>query len=404
MTPYGYVALNRAGKEIKGSITAADEQEVMTVLKAKGLTVVSISKQSILTQDININIGNPVKPRDLAVFCRQFVSMSKAGVSIVEAMRMLAESTENKYLRSAIEGVTSEVQKGSTLAEAMEDYPKIFSNIMINTIAAGEASGSLETAFERVAVQQEKSARIQASVKKAMIYPLIVALVAIGVTIFMLMVIIPRYKTMFDTLGTSLPGITLAVVAASDFLRTKWYIVIILIALIIAFFKYFASTRKGKKVLGTIQLKLPIFGKLAQKQACSMLARTLSTLLAAGVPLEEAVEVTAKVMPNILYKEALMDARNQILQGIPLSRPLEDCGLFPPMMYHMVRIGEESGSTEGMLTKMADYYDEEVEQSTASMMAAMEPLIIIVLALVVGTIVAACIAPMLEMYKGLDAL
>lgn len=404
MTPYGYVALNRAGKEIKGSITAADEQEVMTALKAKGLTVISISKQSVFTQDLNINFGDPVKPRDLAVFCRQFVSMLKAGVSIVEAMKMLAESTENKALRSAIEGVTSEVQKGSSLADAMEDYPKVFPNIMINTIAAGEASGSLETAFDRVATQHEASARIKAAVKKAMIYPIIVGIVAVAVTIFMLVAIIPQYKSLFASLGTDLPGITQAVVSASDFLRTKWYIMLIIVGLVVGLIRYYAGTKKGKHFFGALQIKLPLFGKLAQKQACSLLARTLSTLLSSGVPLEEAVEVTARVMPNILYKEALLDARNQILQGVPLSRPLEDCGLFPPMMYHMVRIGEESGSTEDMLTKMADYYDEEVEQATASLMAAMEPLIIIVLAVVVGTLVISCIAPMLKMYQSLDGL
>lgn len=404
MSPYGYVAIDRNGKEVKGSMKAEDPKVVETALRSKGLTVVEITKQSLLTQDLNIDIGGKVTPRDLGVFCRQFVSMIRAGVPIIEALGLMGDSTENKMLKEAIDGVHASVQMGDSLAAAMSDYPKVFPEIMINTVAAGEESGSLDKSFERSAEQNEKTARITATVRKAMVYPIMVCIVAVVVVIVMMVVVIPKYTSMFDQLGTELPAITVAVMAISNFIRSRWYVLLAVIGVIIAAISYYRSTDNGKFFFANLQIKMPVFGTLAKKQACSLLARTLCTLISSGVPLEEAIEVTAKVMPNVIYKEAMYQARNEVLQGIPLSKSLENTGLFPPMMYHMVRIGEESGTIEDMLSKMADYYDEEVEMATQTVMEAMQPMIIIVLAIVVGTLVAACMAPMLKMYTALDSL
>lgn len=404
MALYGYEAVNSSGKKVKGSIDVDNMDHVKAELKKQGLTPIKIQEQGALSKDIEIDIGGKPTARDLAVFCRQFVSITKAGVSILEAMRMLRDQTENKKLQKAIAMVTADVEKGETLAGAMARHTKIFPSIMINMVAAGEASGSLEVAFDRVGTQLERSSKTQALIKKAMIYPIVVALVAVAVVVIMLMFVIPSYTDMFADMGTELPGITKAVVALSDYLMANWiWIVGILVAIVVAV-KTFASTSTGKHLFGKLALKIPAVSNLVTKSAASMMARTLSTLMGAGVPLIEAVEIVSGVMTNIWYQEAMLDAKTEISLGSPLSVPLEKSGLFPPLVYHMVRIGEESGNTEEMLDKLADYYDEEVEMAVQGLMAAMEPAIIIVLAAVVGVLLGSVLAPMMTMYDALDNL
>lgn len=404
MASYGYEAINKDGKVLKGSIEAENEDRVRAELRQQGLTLLDLKEQSMFTKDINLEIGGYPKPRDLSVFCRQFVSMTKAGVSILEALKMLSEQTENKQLRKAVEGVRVSVEKGEPLASSLHEYPKVFPELMVNMVAAGEASGSLDIAMERMAVQFEKSAKTKALVKKAMIYPMMVGLVAVAVVIVMLVVVIPSYTEMFADLGTDLPGLTKAVVAVSDFIIGNWMILVPVIIAAVFAIRAFAKTDLGKHVFHGLKLKIPMFRNLEVKSASSMMARTLSTLLASGVPLLEAVEIVGNTMENVYFKEAVEACRNEIIIGQPLSRPLEESGLFPPMVYHMTRIGEESGNTEEMLTKLADYYDEEVEMAVQSLMAAMEPMIILVLAGVCGILIGACMAPMLSMYTALDNL
>ncbi|MBR6627902.1 MAG: type II secretion system F family protein [Lachnospiraceae bacterium] len=404
MAAYGYEALNGAGKAIKGSVEAESLEQARQELKKMGYSVLSIKAQSALTKDLNIQIGGWPKPRDMSIFCRQFVSMSKAGVTLVETLKMLSEQTENDKLREATEGVRASVEKGETLARSMEQYPKIFPPLLINMVSAGEASGSLDVALERMAVHFEKSSKTQSMVKKAMVYPAAVVVVAIVVIIIMLTVVIPNYTDMFADLGTDLPAITLAVVACSDFLMKYWVFLLILVVAGGIGIKTFADTDKGKHFFHKLQLKIPMFKDLVMKQASSQVARTMSTLMAAGVPLVEAVEIVANTMDNVYYKEALLDCKTEIIIGQPFSRPMEECGLFPPMVYHMTRIGEETGNTEDMLSKLADYYDEEVEVAVQSFMAALEPLIIVVLAGIVLIILGACMAPMLKMYDAIGGM
>lgn len=404
MAAYGYEALNSAGKEIKGSVEADNIEAARQVLKKQGIQVISIKPQSALTKDINIKVGGYPKPRDMSVFCRQFVSMTKAGVTISEALKMLTEQTENDRLREAAEGVRVSVEKGETLASSLAMYPKIFPSLMVHMVEAGEASGSLDVALERMATQFEKSAKTSAMVKKAMIYPVAVCIVALAVVVVMLVVVIPNYATMFESLGTDLPALTKAVQAASNFIITKWFILVPAIIAIVVLIKMFAETDTGIHFFDKLKLSIPAYKNLEVKTASAQMARTLSTLMAAGVPLVDAVEIVSNVMPNVYFKEALQDCKNEIIIGQPLSRPLEQCGLFPPMVYHMTRIGEETGATEEMLAKQADYYEEEVEAAVASFMAAMEPVIIIVLAAIVLVLVGACLMPMMTMYETLNAM
>ncbi len=404
MAAFGYLAVDKTGKEVKGTIDADSLELARAEARRKELTLVSIKEQSVLSKDLNLDIGGKPKARDLGVMCRQFVSMTRAGVTLIEALKMLAEQTENKKLKAALNEVRLDVEKGESLAVAMAAHKKIFPELMINMVSAGEASGNLDTALDRVSVQLERSAKTQSMIKKAMIYPIAVCVVAIIVSVVMLVVVIPNYAVMFEDLGTDLPAITKLYVTLSDGLIHYWFIIVpVVIALVVAVVM-FSKTDSGKHFFGKLAIKIPILSNMTIKSASSLTARTLSTLLGAGVSLIEAVDIVSGVVTNVYFKEALETARDEITIGMPLSRPLEECGLFPPMVYHMVRIGEEAGNTEEMLDKLADYYDEEVEMAVQSMMAAMEPMIIIVLAVVVGGLIAACMAPMLSMYQALDTI
>ncbi|MBR1700954.1 MAG: type II secretion system F family protein [Lachnospiraceae bacterium] len=404
MASFSYVAVNADGKEVKGSIEADNIENARQDAKRKGLTVVSIKQAGTLGKDLNFDFSKKPNNRDLGVMCKQFVSMQRAGVTMIECLKMLSEQTENKKLQDALRDVRVNVERGDSLAEAMGAHKNIFPEIMINMVSAGEASGNLDVALERVATQLDRSAKTQAMVKKALIYPIAVFIVAIAVSVVMLVVVIPTYSEMFEDLGTELPGITKMYVAMSDVLVHYWFIIVPLIGAAIFGIISFSRTKSGKYFFGKIALRAPIVSNMTVKSASSLTARTLSTLLGAGVPLIEAVDIVSGVVTNVYFQDALKAAKDEITIGMPLSRPLEECGLFPPMVYHMIRIGEEAGNTEEMLDKLADYYDEEVEMAVQSLMAAMEPMIIVVLAVVVGGMVAACMAPMLTMYQALDNL
>lgn len=403
MPSFAYEAVDRAGKTQKGSIEADTKEKALALIKSEGRIPLSVTEQNFLSKDISFDIGGKPKARDYSVFCRQFVSMTQAGVTLIDALNMLSEQTENKKLAKAIKEIQTGVEKGESLTNSMREQ-KFFPSLLCSMVEAGEASGSLDTALDRMATHFEKDAKIKAMVKKAAIYPIIVCIVAVIVVVVMLTMVIPSYTSMFEDMDMELPGITKAVISMSNFLMTRWYVVIAVIILFILFFKWFKSTKTGEYLFAKLGIKMPLFGALTIKTAAARFARTTSTLLAAGLSLVDAVEITANIMNNKLIKDALHGCREEIIQGIPLSTPLQRCGIFPPMVYHMTRIGEESGDLEGLLEKLADYYEEEVEMATQSLMAAMEPLIIIVLAGIVGVLIGAVMAPMAAMYTGLDNL
>ncbi len=404
MASWGYVAVDKSGKEIKGSREADSKEQAVRELKGQGLIVLEVTQKNVFTRDIAFDFGGRPTPRDLAVFCRQFASITRAGVTMIHTLNMLTEQTENARMRKAVQAVRADVEKGESFSDSLARHPKVFPELLVQMVRAGEASGSLEAAMERMAVQFERSAKTQALIKKAMIYPVMVALVAVAVIIAMLAFVIPRYMDMFEELNAELPGITLLVVNMSKFITGGWYIIVPVIVVAAVCLKAWARTGRGRHVTGRIALKIPAVKNLSVKSASSQMARTLGTLLTAGVSLVEAVDIVADTMGNIWFKEALKETKEQIMMGVPMSQPLQECGLFPPMVYHMVRVGEESGSTEEMLYKLADYYEEEVEIAVQSLMAALEPIIIIVLAGIVGFLIGAVMAPMVNMYEALDNL
>jgi type IV pilus assembly protein PilC len=392
------------GKEKRGKMEAPNADRVFQALKSEGYFPIKISEQNIFNKDITISLSNPIKARDYSIFARQFNSIISAGVPIIKALEMIIDQTEDKHLRKGLVETMSLLQRGERLADAMRYQGKIFPPILINMVEAGESSGKLEVAMDRMATHFEKDAKIKSLVKKAMIYPITVGVVAFTVVILMLVVVIPSFMKMFEDMNMKLPAITLAAKSMSDFMIQRWYLVLGIIAVLVGILIAFKNSPKGKMLFARMSLKLPIFGKLIIKSACARYARTLSTLLTAGIPLLDAIDMTARIMDNLVIKKMLYDAKEEVARGVPLSVPLTAAGIFPAMVYHMTKIGEETGDLESMLTKIADYYDEEVEISSQSMTAAMEPLIIIVLALVVGVLVMAIMQPMFAMYDQLDTL
>ncbi len=406
MAVYKYSAVDKAGKTVTGTIEADNEQRAAEQLKREGKTPTEIKEQGLMDRDISFGeiFKKKIPVRDMSIFCRQFVSMHRAGVTILESMRMLTEQTENERLKAGLQEVYLGVQKGESLAASMAKCPDVFPKLLIHMVSAGEASGSLDIAFERMAVQFEKSAKIQGLIKKTMVYPIMVLIVAVVVVIVMLTYIVPTFMDMFADMDIEMPGITLAVVAASDWLKANWPIALIICVILFFAGKWFAKTETGEILIAKVAIKVPLFADLTVKQNAAKFARNLSTMLAAGISMPDAVEIVSDTMSNRYFTTAMKDARSDVMQGIPLSQPIEKCGLFPPMVHHMVRIGEETGNIESMLDTLAEYYEEEVEVATESLMAALEPLMIIGLAAICMVIIGAVMAPMASMYTGLDNL
>lgn len=404
MPGFSYVAVDKRGKEKRGSLEAETRERALEQLKAEGLIPVSVREQGALNKEIDFFIGKKVKPRDLSVFCRQFVSITQAGVPMKEALQMLSEQTENKWLKRAISEVLLNVEKGNTLADSMRSQPDIFPSMLVNMVEAGEQSGSLEMAFSRMAVHFEKEAKLKATIKKATIYPIILVIAAIGVIAVMLLFVIPIFIDMFADLDIEMPALTMFVMNSSKWMTSHWYVLLAIIVGVVVAYKLIYKTTQGRLTIDRIKMKMPLFGKLTVKTACSQFARTMSTLLMSGISTIDALETTSKIVNNIHYTNAMLKAREEVMKGVPLSEPLEASGIFPPMVYHMTGIGEETGNVEEMLEKLADYYDEEVEMTTQSVLAAMEPIIILFMALIIGTLVIAVISPIASMYSGLDNL
>ncbi len=402
MAKFNYLASTTQGKKQKGVIEASTRQSAIAKLKDNNLYPESITEQGALHGEIVL--GNPVKVKDLTIFCQQFEAILNAGVSVLEALFLLKEQTENKYLSKVINNMYERVEQGEALSATMRANSKYFPEILINMIEAGEVSGSLEIALHRMAEHFEKEYKLQQSVRKATTYPAVVSIVALGVVILLVLVVVPTFVSMFDGMGMELPATTKALIAISDFVKYRWYILIpSIIGLIIAF-RIYVKSEVGSITLSRLKLKLPIIGPVQTKIVASRFSRTLSTLLASGLPLLDALNIVAKVVDNYVVEKGLEDARTQVSEGTALSKPIRELGVFPPMITHMVKIGEDTGQLEPILNKVADFYDSEVESAVAQMTSLLEPLIIVVLALVVGFVVISIVQPMFGLYQGVGNL
>ena len=399
MAQYNYKAMDKNGKAKKGSIEAINLDKAKEKLKSEGLIVQDIKEQGAGKK----GGGKKGKNKDLAVFCKQFSAVLNAGVTIISALEMMSEQLENKTLKRALQEAQSYVQKGGTLADAFKLNPKVFPPIMINMTAAGEMSGNLEICFDRLTTHFETANALHSKVKGAVTYPIVILIVVVAVVAVLLVGVIPQFSQMFDDLGSELPAATQMLVNLSNFLQHKWYILVIIVAAIVFGLKAFGKTEPGSLMYAKIGIKFPLFGNLTIKSAAATFSRTMATLMASGISLIDAVEQVAKMINNRIIREALLDAKTQIAKGVPLSKPLRDCGIFPPMLPQMTKIGEETGNIEDMMDKVADYYEMEVNDATDALTAAMEPLIIVIMGVVVGGIVMAIYSPMLSMYDAVDS-
>lgn len=402
MGNYVYKVITKDGKEKKGTVESNSKEKAILTLKQEGNTIISVEEGSVLNKELKLG-GKKIKARDVGVFCRQFNSLLTAGVSVVSSLGMLAEQTENKTMAVAIQNMHASVQKGENLSNSMRKEG-IFPPVLISMISAGEASGNLEGSLVRMAEHFEKDAKLKGMVKKAMIYPIVLLVVAVAVLVIMVVAVIPSFSDMFADMGSKLPGLTQALLDLSEFIQKYWYIVVIVVVALVAAYKIYTNSDNGKRTMAVLQMKLPGLGNLNTKSESARFARTLSTMLASGMTMVEAMEITSSTMGNILFREALEESTVQIQRGVNLSDSMKKCELFPPLILHMVGIGEETGNLEEMLNNCANYYEEETELATQSLMAMMEPMIIIVLAVIVCVILGAIYGPMITMYNELGAM
>lgn len=399
MATFAYEARERDGKKQKGMIEAATQNAAITELKKRGLIVLRVKEEKKTVLQMEIQIGKPVKPQEFVVFLRQFATLIRAGVGLVEAVHTLAAQTEKKQFRKVLEEIEADIRNGIQLSEAASRHPKVFEPLFISMVRAGEASGSMEIIFDRLAFFYEKSYYTKEKVKSAMAYPLVMLVLAIGVTVYLLTNVVPTFVGMFQSLNAELPAITKLVLNVSNSITYTWYIYIISGVILWVIFRIFATTEYGRKFLDYAKLKMPVFGRLFQKSSLARMSRTLSTLFASSVPILQALSIVEEVVDNKVIGDTLANARDSLRQGQPLSEPLKGSWVFPPLVTRMISIGEETGALETMLDKIADFYEAEVDNQVDKIKALIEPIMIVILAVLIGTIVLAIMIPMFDMYS-----
>ena len=402
MPGFNYTAINRNGKRVRSSLDASSIETAKSSLRGAGYTILDIKEQTTLNRDIEIPfLGNP-KAKDMAVFCRQFVSILRAGVSVASVLAMLGQQTSNKKLRAAIREMQADVEKGESLATSMRRHPKIFPAILVNMVSAGEASGNLEESFRQMELYFDRSKRTKSKVTSAMIYPCVLIVVMIIVLIVMMTKIIPNFLKTFEDMDAELPKLTLGVMAVCEWFKSWWWVPLLVLVALIVGGVLFHRTDKGKHFFGWLARKTPVVGNLTVKTACATFCRTMEVLIGSGLTLTDSMDLAASNMGNIYYLEAIRDARALVAEGTPLRESLVRTGIFPPMVSNLVGVGEETGDLQSMMGKVADYYDEEVDEATKKLLNLMEPAIIIFMAVFVVIIVLAIYLPMINMTKAFD--
>ena len=382
-------------KVMEGTMVADNKDMVIQSLRRQRIVVTAVREKG---KEIGIRKwGGGVPAKSLSIFTRQFSVMIDAGLPLVQCLEILGSQEPNKTFAKIIMQVRADVESGSSLADAMKKHPKAFDNLFTNMIAAGEAGGILDTILHRLATYIEKNVKLKSQVKSAMIYPVAVLSVAAGAVAVILWKVIPTFSSLFLSLGAELPLPTRIVVALSDFLVAYiFYIVVIIIAIVVAIRQYY-QTYKGRRVIDNFLLKVPVMGMLLRKIAVARFCRTLSTLTASGVAIIEGLEITARTAGNAIIEDAIMKVRRAVEEGKTISDPLRDTGVFPPMVVQMISVGESTGALDTMLSKIADFYEDEVDTAVAGLMKLLEPIIITILGVVIGFIVVAMYMPMFSL-------
>ncbi len=395
-TTYLWKGKTAKGESLTGEFEATDKAAVGEYLRKRRIVITSIKKKP---KDIQIKFlqKQGVSVKDLSVFTRQFATMVNAGLPLVQCLDILGKQLDKPHFKTVVLKVTADVEGGSTLAEALAKHPKIFSDLYVNMIAAGEAGGILDVILNRLSVFLEKADALQRKVKGAMTYPAIVLTVAGGACIFMLMFVIPVFAKMFSDFGGTLPAPTRIVMGISDFIRGYWWAILGGTVGFTWAFKSYRATISGQRNTDRLGMKIPIIGTVLLKSAVARFTRTLGTLIGSGVPILQGLEITSRTAGNRVIQEAIDETAKSIAQGDTIAAPMRESGVFPPMVVQMIGIGEQTGALDEMLAKIADFYDDEVDAAVDNLTAAIEPIMIVVMGTMVGGMLIAMYLPMFKM-------
>jgi type IV pilus assembly protein PilC len=409
MAKFSYTAVDAKGKQANGVVEASDQNDAIAQIRQLGFYPQRLdeTREEAAAEEKKPKLkkkGGKVKMKILTIFTRQLATLIDAGLPLLRSLNTLAKQERNPVMRNTMTTLSTSVESGSTFSEALAQHPYIFSKLYVNMVKAGELGGVLEIVLTRLAEFQEKSQKIKGKVISAMIYPLVVLCIAVLILSFLLVFIVPQFVKIFaDALpGQSLPGITLFVMFLSSTLISRWYIVVTLIVGSVVGYKVFSSTPTGAVILDRLALRLPIFGDLLSKTAISRFSRTLGTLISSGVPILQALNITRETAGNHVVASAIGKIHDSVKEGESVVGPMESSGVFPPMVTSMVQVGEETGQLPDMLVKVADVYEGEVDNVVASLTSILEPIMIVMLAVVVGTIVIALFLPMVKLITGMS--
>ena len=386
----------RQGSIQKGEIAAASKEEVMNLLRKQNIIPVNVSAKP---REIKLSLGaQKITDKDVVIFTRQLATMIDAGLPLVQCLEILGSQTDNKTLAKTVTQVRSDVESGATFADALKKHPKVFDNLYVNMVAAGEAGGILDTILQRLAAYMEKFAKIKRQIKSAMIYPSVILFVAIAVVTLLLVVVVPMLAAMFKEAGQALPLPTRIVIAVSDFLK-GWgglFLLIFLVGSVVALIQW-RKTEQGLRITDSIGLKLPVAGMLITKVSVAKFTRTLGTLLTSGVPILEGLIIVARTAGNKVVEEAIFMTRQSVSEGKTLAEPLSKAKVFPAMVNQMIAVGEATGALDNMLNKIADFYDDEVDAAVAALTSMLEPMLMIFLGITVGFVIIAMYMPIFQM-------
>ena len=398
MAEFAYDAINAQGMLTSGVISAPDVSSAREQLQTRGLLPSSLSEKAAAGEETFGSMFKKIKPKSLQVFARQLATMIEAGVSVVAALVTLEEQTDDKYLKEVVSEVRADVESGMIFSRALARHPKVFDRLFVAMVAAGESSGTLDIVLDRVATQIEKATKLKRRVKGAMVYPAVVISFATLVLIFMLMFIVPVFQKVFDELNGQLPTPTKVIIGMSNALRGYWFIIFPTVGLMIYMIRRFKRTPEGTRMWDRFKLRVPMkIGDVVQKVALARISRTLATLVAAGVDIITALDIAAGTAGNWVLETALQRTSQRVHEGVPISVPLAEDDIFPPMVGQMVKIGEETGELDKMLGKIADFYEDEVDASIESLTSIIEPLLMICVGAMVGSIVIAMYLPMFKL-------
>jgi type IV pilus assembly protein PilC len=398
MPVFEYTAKNATtGQILKGSFDAPTRDEVIGHLRKNRLLLVSLREAR---REIKLSLpGRSISTRDVVIFTRQFATMINSGLPLVQSLNILAAQTENPKLKEVTRGVVHDVEAGNTLADALAKHPSAFPQLYVNMVAAGEAGGILDTILMRLATFLEKNDKLVRKVKSAMIYPAVIFTVAIGAIAILLIFVIPVFRGMFESVHMELPLPTRIVIGLSDFLRQFWWLVIGIIAFLVVAFKRFNATHAGRRRVDAFLLWMPVLGDVLRKSAVSRFTRTLGTLVSSGVSILDGLEITAKTAGNTVIHDAIMASRSSIAGGDTIAAPLDKSGVFPPMVISMIAVGEQTGGLDEMLSRIADFYDDEVDVAVGGLLSLLEPIMIMFLGVIVGGMIVAMYLPIFGMMQ-----